>query len=140
MTSLPTVDELNQLSQAELIALVVQMINRVRQLEAAVEALKKPPTNSRNSSQPPSRDWKFNRPEGSTKKRGAQPGHVKASRPLVDHPTTVVPVPVTRCDQCGADWQQVPPARTIRRQVIELPEIQPVSIAGLYPSESRHPA
>ena len=79
MTSLPTVDELNQLSQAELIALVVQLIDRVHQLEAEVEALKKPPTNSRNSSQPPSRDWKSNHPPGSAKKRGAQPGHVKAS-------------------------------------------------------------
>lgn len=126
MTSLPTADELNQLSQAELIALVVQLIERVRQLEAEVEALKKPPTNSRNSSQPPSRDWKGNRPTGSGKKRGAQPGHVKAERPLVDQPTTVVHVPVTVCDHCGADLQHTPPTRTIRRQIVELPEIQAV--------------
>ena len=126
MTSLPTVDELNQLSQAELIALVVQLIDRVHQLEAEVEALKKPPTNSRNSSQPPSRDWKSNHPPGSGKKRGAQPGHVKAERPLVDQPTTVVRVPVTVCDQCGADLQHLPPTRTLRRQIVELPELQAV--------------
>ena len=126
MTSLPTADELKQLSQAELIALVVQLIERVRQLEAEVEALKKPPTNSSNSSQPPSQDWKGNRPLGSAKKRGAQPGHVKADRPLVDQPTTVVRAPVTVCDQCGADLQHTLPARTLRRQVIELPEIHAV--------------
>ncbi len=126
MTSLPTADELKQLSQAELIALVVQLLDRVQQLEAEVAALKKPPTNSGNSSQPPSRDWKGNRPAGSGKKRGAQPGHVKAERPWVDQPTTVVRVPVTGCDQCGADLQHVPPARTLRRQIVELPEIQAV--------------
>jgi transposase len=127
MTSLPTADELNQLSQADLLALVLQLLERVRQLEAEIEALKKPPTNSRNSSQPPSRDWKGNRPESaSSKKRGAQPGHVKAERPLVEHPTTVVHVPVTVCDQCGADLQHLPPARTLRRQIVELPEIQAV--------------
>ncbi|MBI5564743.1 MAG: hypothetical protein HY870_07610, partial [Chloroflexi bacterium] len=58
MTSLPTADELKQLSQADLLARVLQLVERVRQLEAEIEALKKPPTNSRNSSQPPSRDWK----------------------------------------------------------------------------------
>ena len=126
MTTLPTADELTQLTQAELLALVVQLIERVHQLEAEVEALKKPPTNSRNSSQPPSRDWKRNRPTGSGKTRGAQPGHVKAERALVDQPTTVVRVPVTVCDQCGADLQHTPPARTIRRQLVELPEIQAV--------------
>jgi transposase len=127
MTSFPTADELNQLSQADLLALVLQLIERVRQLEAEIEALKKPPTNSRNSSQPPSRDWKSNRPaSASSKKRGAQPGHVKAERPLVEHPTTVVHVPVTVCDQCGADLQHLPPARTLRRQIVELPEIQAV--------------
>jgi transposase len=127
MTSLPTADELTQLSQVELITLVLQLIERVRQLEAELEALKKPPTNSRNSSQPPSHDWKANRPEGaSSQKRGAQPGHVKAERPLVDQPTRVVHAPVSVCDQCGADLRHTPAARTLRRQILELPELQPV--------------
>ena len=127
MTSLPIADELTQLSQAELITLVLQLVERVRQLEAELEVLKKPPTNSRNSSQPPSRDWKAKRPEGaSSQKRGAQPGHVKAARPWVDQPTTVVHAPVSVCDQCGADLRHTPAARTIRRQILELPEIQPV--------------
>ena len=105
---------------------MVQLIDRVRQLEAEIEALKKPPTNSRNSSQPPSRDWKANRPSGPVKKRGAQLGHVKAGRPLAEHPTKIIPVPVQVCDQCGADLQHTSPARTIRRQVVELPELQPI--------------
>jgi transposase len=129
MTSLPTADELGQLSQAELLALVLHLIERVRQLEAELEALKKPPTNSGNSSQPPSRDWKANRPDGpSGKRRGAQPGHVKAERPLVDQPTMVVQAPVSVCVQCGADLRQTPPVHLLRRQIVELPEIQPVIV------------
>jgi len=38
----------------------------------------------------------------------------------------VVRVPVTVCDQCGADLQHLPPTRTLRRQIVELPEIQAV--------------
>ena len=111
MTSLPTAEELTQLSHPELIALVLQLIDRVRQLEAEVAALKKPPTNSRNSSQPPSRDWKVNRREAPAKKRGVQPGHVRTERSLVEQPTTVVRAPVTVCEQCGADLQHTPVIR-----------------------------
>ena len=83
----------------------------VNALEAEVAALKKPPTNSRNSSQPPSRDWKVNRREAPAKKRGVQPGHVRTERSLVEQPTTVVRAPVTVCEQCGADLQHTPVIR-----------------------------
>jgi len=52
----PLAEVLEQFSKAELIALVVQLQERLATLEAEVAQLRRPPTNSRNSSQPPSRD------------------------------------------------------------------------------------
>jgi transposase len=125
----PTPDRLGDLSREELIAIILAQAELMGQLKAEIEALKKPPTNSRNSSQPPSRDWKSNRPARTKDKpRGAQAGHVKAERPLVENPDTVIDVPVTTCANCGANLSAVKPQRTIRRQVTELPEIKPVVI------------
>jgi transposase len=109
--------------------LIVQLIAENEALRAEVERLKQPPTSSRNSSQPPSRDWKGHRPAGKRRQQhGAKPGHAKAERPLVDNPTTVIEARVAVCAACGADLREVPPARTIRRQVTEMPEIKPVVI------------
>jgi uncharacterized small protein (DUF1192 family) len=63
---------------------------RVANLEAENERLKQQltgSTNSRNSSQPPSRDQKPNQPAGKPKKKHGPPfGHQKFSRPLLDNP------------------------------------------------------
>src|SRR5258707_12236304 len=63
--TLPTPDELRDLSRDELIAVILVLMEQVRQLPETVEQLqaenerlKPPPTSSHNSSQPPSRDWK----------------------------------------------------------------------------------
>jgi transposase len=129
MTTVPIPEGVRDLSREELIELVLQQAETIRQLQAEVERLKRPPTTSRNSSQPPSRDWKQNRPGGERRKqRGAKPGHAKAERPLVENPTTVIEAPVMTCAQCGTDLRGIAPQRTIRRQVTELPEIQPVVI------------
>jgi hypothetical protein len=65
----PTDDQLDQISHADLVALVKALIAKVERLEeenlqlrAEIERLKQPPANSRNSSQPPSRDQKSNQP------------------------------------------------------------------------------
>ncbi len=122
-------ERLRGLSQDELIELVLQQAEEIQQLKAEVAKLKKPPTNSRNSSQPPSRDWKINRASGKRrKKRGAKVGHVKADRQLVDNPDQILPVKVTTCAKCGTALSHVEPVRTIRRQVTELPEIKPLVI------------
>ena len=126
---MPTPENVRDLSREELIELVLQQAEIIRQLHAEVERLKKPPTTSRNSSQPPSRDWKRNQPVGKrSKKRGAKPGHAKAERPLVERPDTVIEAPVTTCAKCGTDLRGVAPQRTLRRQITELPEIKPVVI------------
>ena len=129
---LPTPDKLRDLSRDELIAVVLRLMERVSQLEAEVAALKqKSPTSSRNSSQPPSRDWKANTPPSQRqrkKQRGAQPGHAKAERPLVEKPDQVIEARVSTCAGCGADLRAVTPERVVRRQITELPVLKPVVI------------
>jgi transposase len=83
----------------------------------------------KNSSQPPSRDQKTNLATGRRhRRRGAKPGHAKAERPLSDHPDTVLEARVTRCADCGADLHAVSAQAVVRRQVVELPILQPVVI------------
>ena len=103
---------------------------RVAHLEAENERLKQQltgSTNSRNSSQPPSRDQKTNQPPDKTKKKHGPPfGHQKFSRPLTDHPDRVIQVPVTECEQCHADLSRVAAEDFERRQITELPEAKPL--------------
>jgi transposase len=140
---LPSLESLQDLTREESIRLNAQLIAyivmlqeqltealaQIQQLRAEVDELKKPPTNSRNSSQPPARDWKSNAaPPARRKKRGAKRGHAKAERPLSDHPNRVIEIRATTCGGCGMDLQAVAPRRILRRQVTELPEITPVVI------------
>ena len=134
----PTADKLRDLSRDEWIAKIVVLTDQVQHLteavqqwQAEIERLKPPPTWSRNSSPPPSRDWKAATPPGQPpgkKKRGAQPGHAKTERALVEDPDQVIEVRVRKCGGCGADLQAVAPARVMRRQVTELPIRKPVVI------------
>jgi transposase len=127
--SLPTADSLRDLSRDELIAMVIQLAERLERLEAEVERPKRPPTTSRNSSQPPSRDQKAERLKPKRRRhRGAKAGHAKAERPLTDAPDRVIEVHPSACTACGQDLQALVPQRTIRRQITELPVIQPVVI------------
>ena len=125
--TLPPSESLNNLSREELLALVVQLIAEVRRLQVEVERLKKPPTTSQNSSQPPSRDQKRNLLSARVSRpRGARPGHAKAERPWIDHPDTVIEARVATCERCGTDLRSVSPHAIVRRQVTELPVIKPV--------------
>jgi hypothetical protein len=83
-TTKPRIEEK---SREELIAII-------HELMAEIERLQQGRTNSRNSSQPPSRDFKS---DGSKKRKrhkkvGAKEGHAKAERPLVDNPNKVIEV------------------------------------------------
>lgn len=133
---LPTSDQLDQVSHADLVALVKALIARVealeeenRQLKAEVDRLKQPPANSRNSSQPPSRDQKSNQAADRPKKKHGPPfGHKRSIRELIDNPNRTISVKVEQCEQCHHDLRGVAPEKIVRRQVTEFPEFNPVVI------------
>jgi transposase len=119
-TSQPGIEEK---SREELMAIIYELM-------AEIERLKQGRTNSRNSSQPPSRDFKSDKPKRRRrrKKVGAKAGHEKAERKLVEDPNKVIEVWVEACPKCQINLLDQVPVRTIRRQVTEVPEIKPVVI------------
>jgi transposase len=109
----------------EMAATIERLEKRVAELEARLGQT------PRNSSRPPSTEHPHAKPPAtrtrSGKKRGGQPGHAKAERPLVppervDQAVVLKPEACRRCGEglCGHD----PDPR--RHQVWELPEIQPL--------------
>lgn len=128
--------DLSQLSLTELVKLVLTQYEQltafaavVTQLQADNEALRlklekeqKPPTNSSNSSQPPSRDQKGNRPaERGPGRHGPPEGHGKSERQFVAQADRVVDLKLARCPNCQTDLQ-TEPGRLVRvNQITELP-------------------
>ena len=132
-----TAEQFDLLTRAELRALLQALVpelealcQRVAQLEAENERLQQQldkATNSRNSSQPPSRDQKVNPAPGKTTKKPGPPfGHQKLARPWVAHPDQVLQVPVTECEHCHADLRGVAPEDFEARQITELPAAPPL--------------
>jgi transposase len=119
-----------ELSREELITLIYEMAKKIDELEAEITRLKQPPTTSKNSSQPPSRDFKasIGKKRKRSRKKGAKPGHEKQERPLVDNPDKVIEAYAEHCENCQANLLDQAPVRMIRRQITELPEIKPVVI------------
>jgi transposase len=132
-----TQEDMAQLSREELVEMVLaehaqleasQAI--IAQLKADIEALKlkmkkgkKPPTNSNNSSQPPSRDQKPNLPEDRRKRRHGPPhGHAKHEREFVAEPDHVVEVRPQVCEACQGDLSKESGSLVDVNQITELPE------------------
>ena len=111
--------------------LIDAMRRQIDALQAEVETLRQRlDANSRNSSKPPSTDpfhQKRQPPRPpSGKKRGGQPGHRRATRPLVPPEQlhdTVTCKPAC-CGGCGAPLQGSDPD-FVRHQVAEIPPVQP---------------
>jgi transposase len=119
---------IEELTREELIALVYELLDRVHDLEEKLR-LKQTPTTSKNSSQPPGRDFKGEKKKRKrSRKKGAKPGHEKHERALVENPSKVIDVYVDNCSNCHLNLLEQVPVRTVRRQVTELPEIEPVVI------------
>lgn len=121
--------EFEHLSREELIALLLaqaaQMADLQKEIEVLrmkVEKLQKPPTNSQNSSQPPSRDQKpgklVNRPK---RKHGARPGHEKHERKFVAQPDHVVELKAKHCSDCQAELHEGVAKLVEVNQITELP-------------------
>ena len=104
-------DELERLSKAELIDLVLR--------------LQRPEKTSRTSSKPPATDRKEKRE--TAKPGGAKPGHEGHSRTLSEQPDRVIDHRPDDCPACGAALAADLPAETTGvHEHIELPVIKPV--------------
>src|SRR5215475_6108416 len=118
---IPSVEQVDQLSREDLIALVkklMQLIDqqqqlidqqqqRITSLEAEVRKLQQPPQTPKNSSLPPSQHQKPDLPSSKKRKKHGPPfGHKKYSRPLVENPDRIIQLPVTECESCLADLSQ----------------------------------
>ena len=114
--------------------LIEAMQRQIEALQAEVQALKyRLDTNSRNSSKPPSTDpphLKRKPPKPpSGKKRGGQPGHQRATRPLVppEQLADTITCKPAACVGCGHALDGTDPSPH-RHQVAEVPPIRPVVV------------
>ncbi len=130
-------EDLERLTQAELIDLILRQFEQQAKLQAAFEqvrldyeALKlkfehnqKPPTSSKNSSQPPSRDQKGNAPKDKRRHRHGPPqGHEQHIRRFVAQPDQVVHLRKQQCVHCQADLSAEVGHLTRVNQITELPD------------------
>jgi transposase len=129
-----TPEALDSLSKRELIALVLQQMEqilllteqnaalaaRVAELEARLNL---PPKTPSNSSLPPSKGQKTNKPEKAKKERKGRPG---VARKLAENPDSVREVFADTCPGCGkaASPDEQPDVHAYDH--IDLPEIKPV--------------
>lgn len=123
-------DELSGLNKDELVDLILAMSAQIEALRADNEALRiklekpqKPPTNSGNSSQAPSRDYKANlTKKGGRKRHGPPNGRQKYERAWVANPDHVVDVKAQVCEHCQTDLSAGEERLVRANQVTELPE------------------
>jgi len=123
-------DELSSLSKDELVDLILAMYAETEALRADNEALRikleklqKPPTNSGNSSQPPSRDYKANLSKKNQKKRHGPPkGRQKYERSWTANPDHVLKVKAQVCGHCQTNLNTGEERLVRVNQVTELPE------------------
>ena len=124
--------------------LIKELLQRIEKLEAEVIELRKEntylrselekykhPKNSNNSHLPPTKDE--NRPlrnqslrEKNGKKVGGQSGHDGKTLMMVDHPDETHKETPAYCSGCGKDLAEVEGVFVDRKQVIDIPPIQPV--------------
>ncbi|MFQ5959654.1 MAG: IS66 family transposase [Alphaproteobacteria bacterium] len=128
MTRLP---ELSRLSPAEKDALILKLWDRVQALEKRIEELEarlgRPPKSSRNSSLPPSRDRKANKPERPKGlRREASVGRAGGGRRLHPDPDHTVEARARACPHChgGLPAAEQKPVAVYDR--IEIPPVRPV--------------
>ena len=133
-------EELELLTKEQLIDIILLQSEQAKQLaelqaafaklQADYEAMKlkmeqrtKPPTSSKNSSQPPSRDQKSNTAKDKRKHRHGPPkGHEKHERQFVAQPDKVVDLRTKQCYHCHANLDEKNEKLVKVNQITELPE------------------
>jgi transposase len=129
MTQLP---ELSILSHAEKDALIraqwEQVETLIRRVAALEARLGEPPKGSSNSSVPPSRDRKANRPRRPPRglRREASVGRAGGGRALHPDPDEVVIARLTSCPHCATAMAAADQELVERYDKIELPPVKPV--------------
>ena len=123
--------ELDLLSREQLIELVLTQAAMIATLVKRVEALEarlnEPPKNSGNSSAPPSRDRKPNRPERPPgTRREASVGRAGGGRPLHPNPDRTIEAKAAACPHCAAALTAAQQRPMSRYDKIELPVVRPV--------------
>jgi transposase len=125
-------DELREWSPAALVALIRRLeaqlaaaTARIAELEAELARRGGPPKTPQNSSAPPSKGWKRDRPRREGAKRGPPFGHLGTSRRRGE-PDWVVLCQPPHCAGCGEDLVAAMQQRVGTSQVVELPPVQPV--------------
>lgn len=120
--------QIEELSREELMELVYELMNKIDELEEKLR-IKQTPPNSKNSSQPPSRDFKSeNKKRKRSSKKGAKPGHEKQERAWVDKPDKVIYALAENCEACHVNLLDQVAVKIIRHQITEIPEVKPVVI------------
>ena len=126
MMTQPAIEEL---SREELVKIVLAQAAQIAVLQKEIEVLRlklekqqKPPTTSKNSSQPPSRDQKagklVNRPK---RKHGPAKGHEKHERKFIAQPDHIVELKAESCSGCQADLRGLSGDLVDVNQITELP-------------------
>jgi transposase len=134
--TLPRTEDIAELSHAELVVLVTELIAAMQRLEAENPQLKgelgkapPPPPTSQNSSQPPSRDVKHNLAEQCKRQKQGPPfGHARQTRAWAAEPDRIIEAIVESCGHCQADLRGVEPRAVLRHQLTEVPPLTPVVI------------
>ena len=141
-----TRNDLSQLSREDLIDLVIEKQAEIEALRLKLEKGVKPPSNSSNSPQPPSRDHKRSLPSDRGKcKHGSPASHPKRERKFVATPEHIVSVKAETCLSCHTDlrfaegvlWdvnqiKELPPAKAevieVRQYAVICPECGSVHV------------
>ena len=117
------------LSSADLVALILAQQAQIEALTAQVADLRSrlnvPPKTPDNSSTPPSRGEKPNRPDHPPKKKRRR-GRPGVARPLAEHPDRVIEATLDACPHCSHSLGPAEQAGVHAYDHVELPPIRPV--------------
>ncbi|MFZ2098567.1 MAG: hypothetical protein WAV05_18195, partial [Anaerolineales bacterium] len=114
--------ELEALSKEELIQLILMLQAEIEALKLKFEKNQKPPTSSKNSSQPPSRDQKGNLPTSRRRHRHGPPlGHEKHERKFVVRPDRTIELQARSCSKCHSDLSNETGQLVDVNQITKLP-------------------
>ena len=115
--------DLESFSKEELIQLILMLQDEIEALKLKFEKNQKPPTSSKNSSQPPSRDQKGSLPTNRRRHRHGPPiGHEKHVRKFIAQPDQTIELRAKSCCKCHTDLSDKTGRLVNVNQVTELPQ------------------